>query len=99
MIADVTVTGGAGGPFWVEGEGFGMPACQGEIDAQGKGSCPFKIGGMAIAGERVLGVYVSSAGNLGAAATHLVVTVLDDSGSLNPPNRPSPPTNFVVVGK
>ena len=99
VVVDAFVTGGGGGYLWVEGEGFGLPACSAEINSQGVAGCSFKIGGMAIPGQRVLGVYASSTGNLGAASTHLTLTVLDESEVWPPPNRPSPPANFVVYGK
>ena len=99
VTVNVQVKGGGGGTVWVEGEGFGLPACSGEIDRQGMGGCTFKIGGMAVAGQRILGVYVPSDGNFGAASTHLTLSVLDDAGQGPPPERPSPPANFAVTGK
>ncbi len=85
--------------IYAEGEGFGLPACEGTLDEAGQGSCSFKIGGMAIAGERVLGVYASSNVNLGGASTHLPLLVLDAVIDEPPPSYPSAPTNFKVVGK
>ncbi len=101
LTVNVAVAGGGGGPFCAEGEGFGLPACSGNLDAQGKGSCTFKIGGMAIAGERVVGVYASANGNLGGASIHLPLMVLDDSVEVPDPITPpvpSAPVNFTVVG-
>jgi hypothetical protein len=81
----VTVQASNGkGSYNVEGEGFGMTACYGTLDSNGKGSCSFRVGGMAIEGERVLGVYVSPDGGYGAAGTHLVLKILPEEASPPP---------------
>ncbi len=87
----VTVNSVGGGNFSVEGEGFGLPACTGTVGTNGIGSCTFKVGGMAIAGRRIIGVNVAWSSPYAAAATNIPITVLDESSPITPPPPPPPP--------
>jgi len=85
-----TVNAPGGGEFTLEGEGFGMPACYGTIDASGTCTCTFKIGGMALPGRRIVNVTVAW-NSLGAAASiNLPITVL--GGAVEPTMVPVSPT-------
>lgn len=77
----VTINAVGGGTFSVEGEGFGMPACYGEVNQTGQGTCSFKIGGMALPGRRNLGVIVAwnPTTSAAAASVNLPITILGDA--------------------
>jgi hypothetical protein len=86
----VTVNAPGGESFSVEGVGFGMPACQGAIGANGVGSCSFKVGGMAIAGKRMIGVIVPWEAPKAAASINLPITVIDDLPAPTPTSSSCP---------